>query len=233
MVILPARDEGPRVGRVVADLRRVVPEAEIVVVENGSGDDTAARAAAAGATVLRSGVGYAVALRVGFAHARARGAPWVVTVDADGQHPAAAVPALLAALAEADLVVGSRFLGEAGYAVPPVRRWANRGLSRWASWLGGQPLTDVTSGLRAMRPAVYSAFADDYPADVADGNVLVRALRAGWRVREVPVAMHAREGGRSQHASPRAAWFALRMAQLCVAEAGRRRLPAAPTAESA
>lgn len=225
MVILPARDEGPRVGRVVAELRRVVPGVEIVVVENGSGDDTAERASAAGATVLRSEIGYARALRVGFAHAHAKNAPWVVTVDADGQHPAAAVPELLRALNDADLVVGSRFLGAPGYEVTPIRRAANRGLAAWASWLAGHPLTDVTSGLRAMRPAVYESFAADYPPDVADANVLVRAVRAGWRVREVPVPMHAREGGRSQHDSPRAVWFAVRMAQLCLREAGRRALP--------
>lgn len=220
MVILPARDEGPRVGRVVAEIVRTLPGIEVVVVENGSTDNTAQRARDAGATVLRSAPGYAHALKVGFAYASRQEAPWVATVDADGQHPARALPELIAALDRADLVVGSRFLGAQGYRIPPARRLAIRVLSAWASLLGGHPFTDVTSGLRAMRPVVYQAFAADYPPDVADANVLVRAVMAGWRVAEIPVAMRARVGGRSQHDSPRSALFALRMAQLCVVEAG-------------
>lgn len=219
MVIVPARDEGPRVAEVVREVLAALPGVEVVVVENGSTDDTATRARSAGATVLHSPPGYARALQVGFRHAVVQGAPWVLTVDADGQHPGDALPALLRALDSADLVVGSRFLAEAGYPVPPARRLAIGALSAWASLFGGHPLTDVTSGLRALRPEVVAAFARDYPPDVADGNVLVRALRAGWRVAEVPVAMRPRASGRSQHASPtRAAWFALRMAQLCVRE---------------
>lgn len=219
MVIVPARDEGPRVAEVVREVLAALPGVEVVVVENGSSDDTATRARAAGATVLHSSPGYARALQVGFRHAVAQGAPWVLTVDGDGQHPGDALPALLRALEGADLVVGSRFLSEAGYPVPRGRRVAIGALSAWASLFGGQALTDVTSGLRALRPPVVAAFARDYPPDVADGNVLVRALRSGFRVAEVPVAMRSRASGRSQHADPsRAALFALRMAQLCVRE---------------
>ncbi len=218
MVILPARNEGPRVGLVVAEVRQVLPGVEVVVVENGSQDDTAEQARRAGATVLRSAEGYALAQRVGFAYAHAKRAPWCATLDADGQHPPAALPRLLAALAGADLVVGSRFLDSPGYPIAPHRRLANSAFAAWASVLVGQPLTDVTSGLRAMGPEVLAAFAADYPSDVADANVLVRAVRAGWRVREVPVAMRARAGGRSMHDHPRSAWFALRMLQLCAEE---------------
>jgi glycosyltransferase involved in cell wall biosynthesis len=219
MVILPARNEGPRVGAVVTEVRRVLPGVEVVVVENGSVDDTAQAARLAGATVLRSATGYAIAQRVGFAYAHARGAPWCATLDADGQHPPAALPQLIAALAGADLVVGSRFLGDAGYPVAAHRRLANSAFAAWASVLVGQSLTDVTSGLRAMRAPVLAAFAADYPPDVADANVIVRAVRAGWRVREVPVAMRPRLGGRSMHDHPRSAWFAIRMLQLCAEEA--------------
>ena len=220
MVVVPARDEGARVGAVVREVRAALPGVTVVVVENGSVDDTATQAGEAGATVLRSAPGYARALQVGFAHAVRAGAPWVLTVDADGQHPGHALPELLRALDTADLVVGSRFLGAAGYPVPPVRRAAIGALSVWTSAFAGQPLTDVTSGLRALRPAVVAAFAEDYPPDVADGNVLVRACRAGWRVAEVPVAMRPRTSGRSQHADPvGAARFAVRMAALCVREA--------------
>lgn len=220
MVILPARDEGPRVGLVVRELAQILPGVELVVVENGSTDDTADRARAAGATVLHSELGYAHALKMGFAYAKRREAAWLATVDADGQHPPLALPTLIAALDQADLVVGSRFLGLSGYRIPTARRLAIRALSAWASFLGGQAFTDVTSGLRVMRPAVFHAFAADYPTEIADANVLVRAVRSGWRVCEVPVAMRERAGGRSMHDTPRSALFALKMARLCVTEAG-------------
>lgn len=219
MVILPARDEGPRVGAVVRDVRAWLPNVPVVVVENGSTDDTAARARAAGAEVIHSAPGYARALRAGFIHALRAGAPWVVQMDADGQHRAEGLPTLVAALAEADLVVGSRFLGAAGYPVPLGRRAAIHGLGAFATLCAGQRLRDVTSGLRAWRPDAVAAMVADYPEEVADANVLVRAVRRGLRVREVPVVMEQRRGGRSMHEGPGSVWFALRMAALTAREA--------------
>lgn len=222
MVVVPARNEGPRVGAVVGAVRRVLPGVPVIVVENGSADDTAAAARLAGATVIHSGPGYARALRAGFAHALDAGAPWVVQMDADGQHPAEALPGLLAALEHADLVVGSRFVGPPGYRVPLHRRAAIGALGAWASLFAGQRLLDVTSGLRAWRAPALAAVAADWPDDVADANVLVRAVRRGLRVREVSVAMRERAGGTSMHDTPRSAWFAVRMAVLSAQEGVRR-----------
>lgn len=221
MIVLPARNEGPRVGHVLREIRDVMPGVPVVVVENGSTDDTAVRAAEAGATVLHSGIGYARALRRGFIHALRQRAPWVVQMDADGQHPAFAIPALLEALTTADLVVGSRFAGVEGYQIPLARRGAIRALGMWASVWAGQRLRDVTSGLRAWRPDAIAAIVADYPEDIADANVLVRAVRMGFTVTEVPVAMRDRAGGLSQHRGPATALFAARMALLTAREAVR------------
>lgn len=193
----------------------------IVVVENGSVDDTAERARAQGVEVIHSGAGYARALRRGFIHALRRRAPWVIQMDADGQHPADALPMLVAGLVDADVVVGSRFLGAGGYEVPALRRGAIRMLGAWASMWAGHRLRDVTSGFRAWRPDAIAALVADYPEDVADANVLVRAVRMGLVVREVPVAMRERSGGISMHEGPRSAVFAARMAVLTVQEAVR------------
>ncbi len=225
MVIIPARDEGPRVGAVVRACRVALPGVPVVVVENASTDDTVHAARAAGAEVIHSAPGYAIATRVGFVHARDRGADWVVTLDADGQHPPDAVPRLLAALAHADLAIGSRFLGNPGYPIPVARRAAIHVLGVWASILSRQRLRDVTSGMRALRRPVFESFADDYPPDVADANVLVRAVRRGWRVTEVPVSMNARAGGDSQHGGLDGAAFALRMAVYTAREALRGAQP--------
>lgn len=218
MIVLPARNEAPRVGRVVAEIRAVLPDVPVLVVENGSDDATAAVARAAGAEVIHSGEGYARALHVGFRHALARGASWVVQMDADEQHPARALPELVRALDVADVVVGSRFVGEPGYRVPAHRRAAIVALAAWASVCAGQRFFDVTSGLRAWRADALARLVGDWPEDVADANLLVRAVRRGLRVREVPVAMRARTGGRSMHAGPGSAVFALRMAVLTARE---------------
>jgi glycosyltransferase involved in cell wall biosynthesis len=228
MIVLPARNEGPRVGRVVAEVRRILPDVEVIVVENGSVDDTAEAAARAGATVLRSGPGYARALRAGFTHALAAGAPWVVQMDADEQHPAAALPGLLRALEHADLVVGSRFLGAPGYRIPVHRRTAIGALGAWASVFAGQRLSDVTSGLRAWRPEALAALVADFPEDIADANLLVRAVRRGLRVREIATPMRPRAGGRSMHAGPESALFALRMLVLTAHEGLGPRIDRAP-----
>ncbi len=190
--------------------RATFPGVAVLVVVNGCDDDTEAQALAAGAEVLPSAPGYALAVRAGLREAQRRGAAWVVQLDGDGQHPVDAVPGLLAALGSADLVVGSRFLGEPGYAVPWGRRVGVAVLSAIAGACAGQRLTDVTSGMRAWSPRALAQLLPAFPEPVADGNLLVAAARGGLRVREVPVAMRAREGGRSMHALPGALAFVAR-----------------------
>ena len=190
MIVLPARNEGPRVGSIARAVRHAMPHVPSWSWRTAP-TTTPPRAPAPRRPLPRSDAGYARALRTGFRHALDHGARWVVQMDADGQHPADAVPGLLRALDTADSVIGSRFHGDAGYHVPLHRRVAIGALAAWASVFAGQRLFDVTSGLRAWRaPALALAFDD--PQDIADANVLVRAVRRGLRVREVPVAMRAR-----------------------------------------
>lgn len=218
MVVIPARNEGPRLGSVLAELRQIQPGMPVLVVENGSEDDTEAVAVAGGARLVRSSPGYARALQAGFRVALDSGASQVVQMDADGQHPASAIDGLLRALEEADLVVGSRFVGGSGYRVPFWRKTAVLALGHWASAWARQPLRDVTSGFRAWRREALEALVPEYPERVADANLLVRAVRMGLRVKEVPVPMRERRSGRSMHEGPDAAIFALRMGILTAKE---------------
>jgi len=144
-----------------------------------------------------------------------------VQMDADWQHPAPGISRLRAALVDADLVVGSRFVAEPGYAVPVERRLAIAVLGRWATMCAGQRLLDVTSGFRAWRPDALATMVADYPEDVADANVLVRAIRRGLVVRELGVEMNERAGGVSMHTPVGGARFAVRMAVLTGLEALR------------
>jgi len=153
LILVPAYNEAARVGRVLAGVRAAVPDAAILVVDDGSGDETATVARAAGARVVRLpfNLGAGVAAQTGYKLAVREGYDCVVQLDADGQHEPADIPALLAMIqrGEADVAIGSRFLGGVAYR-PSVLRRAGMGLFRWLAWaLTGVRFSDVTSGFRA------------------------------------------------------------------------------------
>lgn len=194
--ILAALDEAATIAPVVQGCLRFVDE--VVVVDDGSRDETAERAAAAGARVVRNerNLGKGASLRR--AAAAARG-DVLVTLDADGQDDPADVPALLAAIETgADLVIGSRFLGvfEPG-AITTVNRLGNLTLTAALNLLYGVRLSDTQAGFRAIRRALWQGLplrAERYEVET---EVLVRSLLAGARVVEVPVTRRAREHGSS------------------------------------
>jgi glycosyltransferase involved in cell wall biosynthesis len=136
VALIPAYQEGPRIGPVVEAARTYLP---VVVVDDGSTDDTAARAEAAGATVLPQvpNAGKGAALRAGFRHALANGAEAVVTLDADGQHDPAEIPAFLAAFeaSRPELVIGRRDFAS----MPPVRRRRTRSVAGSSRPRSGAP----------------------------------------------------------------------------------------------
>ncbi len=197
LIVVPAFNEETTVGQVVAGLRGL--GFDVVVVDDGSRDGTAAAARAAGARVVRMpvNVGVGGALRCGFAYAVRRGYDRVVQVDADLQHQPDAVPALLAAADEtgAELVVGSRFA--AGYRAPRSRRLLMRALARLVSRRVGSPFDDVTSGFRVITEPLLSRFARDYRTEYLADTVeaLLAAHAGGARVVQVPARMAPRAGG--------------------------------------
>lgn len=186
-------------GAVVEAVRVLPSVGEVLVIDDGSTDETADRARAAGARVLglpfNSGVG--AAMRTAFLFALRNGFDTVVQVDADGQHPADQIDQLLAGLESADVVIGSRFAADSDMRVPAVRRSVMRVLSFTLSRVTGEKLTDTTSGFRAFGPAAVRLFARAYPYEYLGDTVeaTVIAARAGLRVTEVPVVMRERQGG--------------------------------------
>jgi glycosyltransferase involved in cell wall biosynthesis len=230
LVLVPAFNEAARVGRVVAGARAAVPAATVVVVDDGSSDDTAAVARAAGARVVRLpfNLGAGVAAQTGYKLAVREGFDCVVQLDADGQHEPADIPALLAVLerGEAEVAIGSRFLGATAYR-PGILRRTGMGLFRLLAWLlTDVRFSDVTSGFRAFSGDVVRFVATEwYPTDYADADVLITLRRAGFRLREVPVRMYPRTGGRSMHAGLRPVYYVFKML-LSVALAPLRREPA-------
>jgi len=201
VAIVPARNEEASVAAVIDEIRAFDPDFEVVVVDDGSGDRTAEAASSKGARVLRLpfrlGIGGAV--QTGFRYAFENGFDLAVRIDGDGQHDPAQLQAVIEPLlaGEADIVVGSRFVGAAGYRSSRPRRLGIRILSGAVSALVRQRVTDPTSGFQAVNRHGIALFAADYPHDYPEAEATVMLVKHRLRLREVPVTMRERAAGRS------------------------------------
>lgn len=217
LIIMPAYNEAEVVASVVAEVRAALPEATVLVVNDGSTDETGARAAGAGAVVLdlpiNLGIGGAV--QAGYRYAAERGYRVAVQVDADGQHPAGEIAKLLERLDEgdADLVVGSRFLGGAdgSYRSTKLRRLGIGFFARLIGLITRRRVTDPTSGFRAAGRRAILRFAEQYPEDYPEPESLVHAHRHRLRVVEVPVTMVERRASASSITAPLSAYYAVKV----------------------
>lgn len=199
-VILPAKNEAHSLPALLGDLRKQVPGAEIIVVDDGSSDNTAATAEAGGARVIRHrySMGNGAAVKTGARNAQGE---VLVFMDADGQHSPADIPAMLGALEEGfDLVVGTRS-GQAHASF--ARRLANGIYNRLASWLTGHPIRDLTSGFRAVRATRFRDFLSLLPNGFSYPTTSTMAfLRSGYAVAFVDVNVRVRRVGSSSHIKP-------------------------------
>ncbi len=206
LILIPAFNEAQSIDALVRAVRGLtlpVP-ADVLVVNDGSTDDTAAMARAAGATVLTlvQNLGYGNALRAGYEFARRSEYDTIVQLDGDGQHAPESIPALLRALMdnEADLVLGSRFHADSNYRVTGARRLGQRLFSSLLLQLGGQRIDDVTSGFQVIGPRAFQLYlSDDFPSDYPDANVLLFLLLNGLRIKEAPAEFRMRAAGVSMH----------------------------------
>ncbi len=218
LIAIPAWNEEASITDVVLTVKRHRPQADVLVVNDGSTDQTASRAAQAGAAVitLPFNVGVGGAMRTAFLYAQRRGYTALVQVDADGQHDPADVDRLLEALDEADVVVGTRFHPDSTYFVGGPRRWAMILLSKALSRMNRSRISDPTSGFRSAGPSAIKLFAVEYPAEYLGDTVgsLAIAIRRGLVIREEPVTMYFRQFGRP---SKNAVWSALYLGRATLA----------------
>lgn len=223
LVIVPAWNEQACVGATVREIQQHVPGADLLVVDDGSGDLTAEEAARAGAMVLQLpfNLGVGGAMRAGYRWAYAEGYDVAVQIDADGQHDPTYVAPVVEALAHSDIVIGARFTSKQDpYQVRGPRRWAMFLLAAVLSRLAGTPLTDVTSGFRACNRRAMLVFAQHYPAEYLGDTVesLVIARRMKCRISQVPVTMRPRAAGQPSASPVKAALFLGRaVVALCLA----------------
>jgi glycosyltransferase involved in cell wall biosynthesis len=240
LVIVPAFNEQAPLRGVLRELARACPELDVLVVDDGSTDATAAVARAEGVAVavLPFNLGVGGALQTGFRYAVAHGYGRALQFDADGQHDPSQVAALLAALDQgADLVIGSRFAEpEPGdqYDVGRVRGGAMWTLRVALRLLSGRSFSDTSSGFRAFSAPMLDFFAADYPADYMESpEALLLAYQAGFRVTEVPVRMRARAGGTPSNRSVMLAYHYLRALLSMLAKAPVHRNAARQPKEAA
>ena len=231
VAVVPAYDEEGAIGAVVGEIRAFDPAIDVVVVDDGSTDATAAEASAAGAAVVRLpfNLGIGAAVQTGFRYALERGYEVAVRLDGDGQHDPAELPKLLEPLArdEADVVTGSRFRDvEGGYRPPLARRLGIMWFARLVSLLSGQRVTDTTSGFQALNRSGIALFASDYPSDYPEVEATVLVLKHRLRLVEVPVRMREREHGSSSITFVRSLYYAIKVTlALFVAMARRYAVP--------
>ena len=216
LIIIPAHNEAANLPHVLPSLRRMLPDADILVVDDHSHDATGAVAQRCGATVvqLANNLGYGGAVQTGFRVGAQRGYDYGVMLDADGQHDPTCVPALLAPVlaGTCDVAVGSRFTGSMTYQASFVRRMGMRFFAAIASSLTGRPVTDATSGFQAMTGEVMAFLSEEnYPSDYPDADTLIMLHYAGFRVQEVPVTMHERISGKSMHNNIKSLYYIAKM----------------------
>jgi glycosyltransferase involved in cell wall biosynthesis len=190
-IVIPAMNEGHAIAEVVSRLRAAAAWHEVLVVDDGSSDDTAARAQQAGARVIRHpyNKGNGAAVKTGIRQARGE---FILIVDADGQHPPEDACRLVAQLGEYDLVVGAR---AAATQATPARRGGNALLNRLASYLTGRRIPDLTSGFRGARRECLREFLHLLPNGFSTPTTTTLAfIKAGYNVTFEPIAARQRAG---------------------------------------
>lgn len=229
LIIIPAWNEEEALPKVLKEISDVTGlNADVVVVDDGSSDQTSAVARAAGATVLTLplNLGVGGAMRTGYLYAQRMNYSRAVQVDADGQHRPVDIALLMQRMNEtnADLVIGARFAGSGEYSVRGPRAWAMKVLSGQLSRLCRTKLTDTTSGFKLANRRAINLFASELPAEYLGDTIeaLVIAAKSGLVIDQVGVEMRERQGGEPSHSPFKAALFLIRAALAMFIAATRR-----------
>jgi glycosyltransferase involved in cell wall biosynthesis len=216
LAVVPAYNEAATVGGVVHSIHEHAPRFDVVVIDDGSTDATAAIAKAAGARIVRMpfNLGIGGAVQAGFGFAWENGYDYLVQVDGDGQHDPREISKLIGAMADEptiDMVCGSRFIEDFKYPAPISRRTGIHLFAFILSRIVGQRVTDPTSGFRLYNRRAISLFARDYPHDYPEVEAVLMLHFHRLRMREYPVRMFQRGGGVSSINSGKSVYYMVKV----------------------
>jgi len=215
LVIIPAYNEEGSLGKVIEEVSTHLPQAAVLVVNDGSTDLTSEIARSKGAIVLNLpfNLGIGGAMQAGYQYANEKGYDIAIQVDGDGQHDPKEIDKLLKALQEKkmDMVIGSRFIGDLGYKSSTMRRIGISIFSQVISMIVGQRITDPTSGFRASNRKTIQLFASDYPQDYPEPEVVILLHQCHLKMEEVPVGMSERYSGESSITKIRSIYYMVKV----------------------
>jgi glycosyltransferase involved in cell wall biosynthesis len=229
LAIIPAYNESSTLAGVIDTLREQAPEFDPLVVDDGSTDSTTDIARAYHAPVLRVpfNVGIGGAVQAGFIYALENGYDYVAQVDADGQHDAGELRTLRTVMegpVSVDMVCGSRFLTQDyQYPAPISRRTGIHIFAFLLSRIVSSPVSDPTSGFRLYNRRAIELFARDYPHDYPEVEAILMLHHHRLQMREVPVRMHERGGGRSSISTGKSAYYMIKVLLAVLVGLARRR----------
>ena len=201
MALLPAYNEAGSIGHVIEGVKQVLPQADIVVIDDCSTDNTVQVARDAGATVvcIPCNLGIGGAVQTGFKFAREHNYDVVIRLDGDGQHDPRDIPKILEALKStgAEMVIGSRFLDGAGEQAGLLRSVGIRFFRLVLRPILGRPVRDPTSGFVGVNRAALEVFSRSFPLEYPEIEALVVLQRRAFRFHEVPCRFRPRRAGKS------------------------------------
>lgn len=229
LIIIPAFNESESLLEVIKDIKENAPDYDYVVVNDASTDNTKNICEENGIHFLdlASNMGIGGAVQTGYRYALYEDYDIAVQLDGDGQHGAASLPFMEEKMLseDADMVIGSRFIDKEGFQSTKLRRAA----IKYFTWLirvcTNQTITDPTSGLRLCNKRTIKQFASLYPWDYPEPESTTTILKMGYKVLEVPVVMHARQGGKSSLSNPlKSLFYMIKVTAGIIIEAvGRRK----------
>lgn len=217
LVIIPAYNEEKNIPAVLADLKALNEAFDILVVNDGSKDRTAQMAVGENVYLVSHpfNLGYGAAIQTGYKYASKNGYCYLVQFDADGQHDPKDLKVILRELYknDADLIIGSRFLGNGSLRTSSLKLAVIKMFCFLIRHLGRVRISDPTSGLKGLSKPVFNYFSGmgKYPVDFPDADILIQAVRLGFRVREVPADMRERASGKSMFSGLKPAYYIVKV----------------------
>lgn len=217
LVIIPAFNEQNNIGSIVRSIGRVLPEVDVLVINDGSSDQTALQALNTGSKVISHvfNLGYGASLETGYMYALENGHDYILQMDGDGQHLAEELPALLNCLRDtgADIVIGNRFeFGMNSFKSFSIRKLGQKFFTFVLYLLSGFRSDDPTSGFQGLSKRALHLFTNGrFPYDYPDADTILMAHCAGLKIKEIPVKMSKRTHGLSMHSGMKPVYYVFKM----------------------